>query len=181
MIASSFVRMRKRYVHSVSIPIFAISLFLIAIFIASCGDEGDITEYSTGMTDVLQPATTPPTVQTPVPPGEPGGVEQPVVEEPVVPDLPQTSFKDDIQPILAERCAIPGCHAAPGVAGLNLSKYDTFKKGGNGGPAFVAGNGNGSLVVKRIDGGGMPLGGPPLDADQVQLFIDWIDEGAENN
>ena len=73
MIASSFVRMRKRYVHSVSIPIFAISLFLIAIFIASCGDEGDITEDTTGMTDILQPATTPLTVQTPVPPGEPGG------------------------------------------------------------------------------------------------------------
>ena len=40
---------------------------------------------------------------------------------------------------------------------------------------------NGSLVVKRIDGGGMPPGGPPLDGDQIQLFIDWIDEGGENN
>ena len=169
MIASSFLHTRKRYVHSVSIPIFAISLFLMAIFIASCGDEGDIMEDIT------------PTVQTPVPPGDPGGVEQPVIEEPIVPDLPKTSFKDDIQPILAERCAIPGCHAAPGAAGLNLSKYDTFKKGGNGGPVFVAGNGNGSLVVKRIDGGGMPPIPPPLNADQVQLFVDWIDEGAENN
>jgi hypothetical protein len=181
VIALSFVRMRKRYVHSVSIPIFAISLFLMAIFIASCGDEGDITEDTTGMTDVLQPTTTPPTAQTPGPPVEPGGVEQPVIEEPVVPDLPKTSFKDDIQPILAERCAIAGCHAAPGAAGLDLSKYDTFKKGGANGPAFVAGNGNGSLVVKRIDGGGMPPIPPPLNADQVQLFIDWIDEGAENN
>ena len=93
----------------------------------------------------------------------------------------KVSFKNDIQHILAERCAIPGCHAAPGVARLDLSKYDTFKKGGANGPAFVAGNGKGSLVVKRIDGGGMPPGGPPLDADQVQLFIDWIDEGAKNN
>ena len=96
-------------------------------------------------------------------------------------EIAKISFKNDIQPILAERCAIPGCHAAPGAAGLDLSKYDTFKKGGNGGPAFVAGNGNGSLVVKRIDGGGMPLIPPPLNADQVQLFIDWIDEGAEND
>ena len=174
MIASFFVHTRKRYLHSVSIPILAISLFLAAIFVASCGDEGDVTENITGMTDVPQPTTTPPATQTPVPPGEPA-VEQPAVEELGV------SFKDDVHPILAERCAIPGCHAAPGVAGLNLSEYDTFKKGGNGGPAFVAGNGKGSLVVKRIDGGGMPPGGPPLDADQVQLFIDWIDEGAENN
>ena len=171
MIASFFIHARKRYVHSVSIPILTISLFLAAIFVASCGDEGDITEDTTGMADVLQPTTTPPATQTPVP--EPPPVEEPIVEG--------VSFKDDVQPILAERCAVPGCHAAPGVAGLNLSEYDTFKKGGNGGPAFVAGNGKGSLVVKRIDGGGMPPGGPPLDADQVQLFIDWIDEGAENN
>ena len=172
MSASSLIHTRKRYLHSVSIPVFAMSLFLIAILVASCGDEGDTTEDTTGMTDVLQPTTTPPTTQTPVPPAEP------VVEEPVVAGA---SFKDDIQPILAERCAVPGCHAAPGVAGLNLSKYDTFKKGGANGPAFVAGDGKGSLVVKRIDGGGMPLGGPPLDGDQVQLFIDWIDEGAKNN
>ncbi len=153
-------------------PIFAVSLFLAAIFIASCGDEGDTPEDTTGMTDVLQPTT--PTTQPSVPPVEEPGGEPPPVEAGV-------SFKDDIQPILAERCALAGCHAAPGAAGLDLTKYDTFKKGGNTGPGFAAGDGKGSLVVNRIDGGGMPPGGPPLDGDQIQLFIDWIDEGAENN
>lgn len=175
MIDSFSVRPCNRRPRILSIPIFAISLFLVAIFIASCGDEGDTTET----TDILQPSTTPPATQTPVPVEEPavGGV----VEEPVVVEEPKVSFKDDIQPILAERCAIAGCHAAPGAGGLNLSQYDTFKKGGNGGAAFAAGDGKGSLVVKRIDGGGMPPIPPPLDADQVQLFTDWIDEGAENN
>lgn len=177
MIHSFLVRNRQSPVFS--IPIFAISIFLAAIFIASCGDEGDITEDTTGTTDVLQPTTTPPATQTPVPVEQPAEVDVPV-EEPVV-EEPGVSFKDDIQPILAERCAVPGCHAAPGVAGLDLTQYDTFKKGGNGGAAFDAGNGEGSLVVRRIDGGGMPPIPPPLDADQVQLFIDWIDEGAENN
>ena len=171
---STYPRNRRSPV--LSLPIFAISLFLAAIFIASCGDEGDITEDTTGTTDVLQPTTTPPATQPPVPAEPPAGVEvPPVVEEQGV------SFKDDIQPILAERCSIPGCHAAPGAGGLDLTAYDTFKKGGNGGAAFDAGNGKGSLVVKRIDGGGMPPIPPPLDADQVQLFVDWIDEGAENN
>ena len=170
MIDSFSIDTLNRRVSAVYISIFAVSLFLATIFIAGCGDEGDTTEGSS-MTDVLQPTTTPPATQTPVP-------EPPPVEEPVVEGI---SYKDDIQPILAERCSIPGCHAAPGVAGLDLSEYDTFKKGGANGPAFVAGDGGGSLVVKRIDGGGMPPGGPPLDADQVQLFIDWIDEGAENN
>ena len=169
MINLSSMRPRNYRTHTISIPILAISVLLAAIFIASCGDEGDTTEDTTGMTDVLQPTT-----QTPI--------EDPVViEEPVVVEEPKVSFKADIQPILAERCALAGCHAAPGAAGLDLTKYDTFKKGGNTGPGFVAGDGKGSTVVKRIDGGGMPPGGPPLDGDQIQLFIDWIDEGAENN
>ena len=176
MIDSFLVRLRNRQSPVLSIPIFVMSLFLAAIFIASCGDEGDITEDTTGTTDVLQPTTTPPATQTPVPGEQPG-----VVEEPVVVEELKVSFKDDIQPILAERCAVAGCHAAPGAGGLNLSQYDTFKKGGNGGAAFAAGNGKGSLVVKRIDGGGMPPIPPPLNAEQVQLFVDWIDEGAENN
>ena len=93
----------------------------------------------------------------------------------------EISFKNDIQPILAERCAIPGCHAASGVAGLDLTQYDTFKKGGSTGPGFVASDGKGSLVVKRIDGGGMPPIPPPLTTDQILLFIHWINQGAANN
>lgn len=172
MIDSFFVRPCNRQPRILSIPIFAVSLFLAAIFIASCGDEGDVTEDTTGTTDILQPTTTPPATQTPVPA---------VVEDPVVVEELGVSFKDDIQPILAERCSIPGCHAAPGAGGLDLTAYDTFKKGGNSGAGFVAGDGKDSTVVKRIDGGGMPPIPPPLNADQVQLFVDWIDDGAENN
>ena len=168
------MRPRNWQVSAVSIPIFALSIFLTTLLIAGCGDEGDTTDTTggtTGMTDIVQPTTPPPETGPPPPlPEDPGVVEELGV-----------SFKDDIQPILAERCAFVGCHAAPGAAGLDLTKYDTFKKGGNNGAAFTAGDGKGSLVVKRIDGGGMPPGGPPLDGDQIQLFIDWIDEGAANN
>ena len=176
MIDLSSIRPRNQRVATIFIPIFAMSLFLTAVFIAGCGDEGDTPADTNPMIAVPQPTTTPPPTQTPVP--EPPAGELPPVEEPVVEGV---SFKDDIQPILAEQCALAGCHAAPGAGGLDLTEYDTFKKGGNTAPGFIAGNGKGSNVVKRIDGGGMPLGGPPLDGDQIQLFIDWIDEGAENN
>ncbi len=184
MIDSSSTRASNRRERAFSLSILArfgsqnlrfiavISVFLAAIFIASCGDEGDTPEDTTGMTDVLHPTTTP--SETPPPPVE-GLPPDEVVEEAGV------SFQEDIQPIIASECAIAGCHAAPGAAGLDLSNYDTFKKGGNTAPGFIAGDGKGSNVVKRIDGGGMPLGKPPLDGDQIQLFIDWIDEGAENN
>ena len=170
MIDLASMRPRNRRAQTISIPILAISILLSAIFIASCGDEGDITEEPTGMMPETQP---------PAPPEESVVIEEPVVIEEE--EEPKVSFKEDIQPILADRCAVPGCHVAGHFTGLDLSKYDPFKKGGNGGAAFVAGDGEGSLVVKRIDGGGMPPGGPPLDGDQIQLFIDWIDEGAENN
>ena len=167
---SSMCSLNRRE-RSLFLPFLAIGILLTTVFIASCGDEGDTIEDTPGMTDIVQPTTTPPTTQTPVPDSTP--VEEPVVEG--------VSFTDDIQPILADRCATPNCHVAGHFTGLDLSQYDTFKKGGNGGPVFTAGDGDGSTVVNRIDGGGMPPGGPPLDADQIQLFIDWIDEGAENN
>jgi hypothetical protein len=109
----------------------------------------------------------------------------PEPEEPVEePEVATVSYNDDIEPILTASCALVGCHVAGHVTNLDLSNYDTFKQGGNNNAAFVADDGEGSLVVKRIDGSQppqMPPGGPPLDQDQIQLFIDWINEGAENN
>lgn len=151
-----------------TLAIFAISLLATVGFISGCGDEGDpVTEMVSGEGD----ETTDPEPVDPV-----------VDPDPVDPaPAPGVSFNDDIKPILAERCAIGSCHDNVAAGGLNLTSYDNFKKGGNNGIVFVAEDGKGSLVVKRIDGGGMPPLGPPLNADQIQLFVDWIDEGAENN
>lgn len=166
------MRSESNRLYSVILTIFSVSLLLTAGFIVGCGDEGDpVTDMVNGNGDkTTEPDPTEPVVEPPVDP--------PVVEEPKV------SFKDDIMPILTESCALAGCHVAGGAGGLNLSEYDTFKNGGNNGAAFAAGNGKGSLVVKRIDGSQppqMPPGGPPLNGEQIQLFIDWINEGAENN
>ncbi|MDE0427472.1 MAG: hypothetical protein OXN25_21670 [Candidatus Poribacteria bacterium] len=58
-----------------------------------------------------------------------------------------------------------------GAAGLNISQYNTFRKGGEDGAVFDVGNGKGSLVVKCIDGGGMPPIPPPLNADHIQFLL----------
>ena len=159
----------------VIVLLFSFSLVLSFGFIMGCGDEGDSpTDMVTGEDDKTEPTDPTEPVVTPDEPDPP----------PVVPEEPKVSFKDDINPILAETCAVANCHDGIGGGGLDLREYDTFKAGGNRGAAFVAGNGDDSLVVKYINGEmqpQMPIGGVPLNAEQIQLFVDWINEGAENN
>ena len=152
--------------------LFSICLLLTAGFITGCGDEGD------SATDIVNGDNTNGDVKQP---------EEPTVEEPEDPVVgePKVSFKDEILPLLTQKCALAGCHTANRPAGgLDLTSYDALKKGGNNGVAFIAKDGEVSLIVKRTDGTQppiMPFGGAPLNQDQIQLLIDWIDEGAENN
>ena len=92
-----------------------------------------------------------------------------------------TSFQNDVLPILAQRCALAGCHVAGGPLGVDLRTYASVLQGGQRGAIVVAGDAAGSEIVNQISTGRMPLGGPPLDAAQVQLITDWINDGAQNN
>ena len=92
-----------------------------------------------------------------------------------------TSFQNDVLPILAQRCALAGCHVAGGPLGVDLRTYASVLQGGQRGAIVVAGDAVGSEIVNQISTGRMPLGGPPLDAAQVQLITDWINDGAQNN
>lgn len=164
------MRLKLNNVNSAMLTILSICLILTAGLISGCGDEGDpVSEVMNGDGDKI----------TEPDPTDPDPVD-PVVD-PDPPSAPTVSFKDDINPILAEKCALGGCHDNIASGGLNLTTYDNFKAGGISGAAIVVGDGEESLVVKRIDGGGMPPLGPPLNADQIKLFVDWINEGAENN
>ena len=92
-----------------------------------------------------------------------------------------TSFQNDVLPILTQRCALVGCHVAEGPRGIDLRSYASVLEGGQRGAIVVAGNAAGSELVNQISTGRMPPGGPPLDAAQLQLITDWINDGAENN
>ena len=78
---------------------------------------------------------------------------------------------------------MPNWKNRPPSAGLDLRSYDGLIRGGTHGEVIVPGNGKGSLIVKRIDGGGMPSIEVrwQLTTEEIQLFIDWIDEGAKDN
>ena len=144
--------------------ISCLAVLVFPIFVTGCSDSGDDDDSMSG--DVVVPDP------EPVPESTPQLEQQPQPEPP-----PGVSFQEDILPILQASCAVPGCHAAPNPPkGLNLETYADFEKGG----VFNPGDSKGSVVIRRIDGGGMPPGAP-LAKDQIQLFKDWIDEGAKNN
>ena len=102
-------------------------------------------------------------------------------DDPTDAGRPSPSFQDDILPILTNRCAFAGCHVAGGPYGIDLRTYDALIAGGNDGAIVIAGNARRSELVEQIVEGEMPPNGLPLPAAQIQLIIDWINEGAKNN
>jgi hypothetical protein len=93
------------------------------------------------------------------------------------------SFSKQVRPILARNCQ--GCHQpASRQSGLSLATFADFAKGGNKGPAFIAGNSEKSVVIAYLTGENkpqMPFGGKPLPDDQIDLIRRWIHEGAKND
>ena len=104
-----------------------------------------------------------------------------VFDNPVDAGRPSPSFNADILPILTNRCAFAGCHVAGGPEGINLRTYDTVLAGGEDDDTVIAGNARESELVEQIIEGEMPPNGPPVPAAQVQLIVDWINEGAKDN
>jgi mono/diheme cytochrome c family protein len=102
----------------------------------------------------------------------------------VPPDQPPTKdqvtfFETKIRPILAANCFT--CHGAgKQLSGLRLDTKSGFNKGGDSGPAFVAGHPDTSLIIQAIRQTGslkMPVGGKLTD-DQLSDFEAWIKMGA---
>lgn len=88
-------------------------------------------------------------------------------------DTSQVTFSAQISPIIAQNCAIAGCHAgANPTAGLNLSQFENIQT--------IALNGK---LVGRITGTGgalMPPTGALPNCD-INLIKNWVNQGAPDN
>ena len=102
-------------------------------------------------------------------------------DSPNIGNRPIPSFKTDISPILTNHCALVGCHVADGPDGVDLRTYNTLQMGGGHGPLYAEGNAKESEIVEEVVKRKMPPDGPYLDANQIQLIIDWINAGAKDN
>lgn len=90
------------------------------------------------------------------------------------------SFANDVFPILQSRCI--NCHGGDRTEeGLVMLTYDELMAGSDNGPVVTAGDTQNSLLVELVSTQKMPKRGPKLTPPQVQVIIDWINQGALNN
>jgi len=102
---------------------------------------------------------------------------------------PATSFKDDVLPVFQEHCLT--CHQAPDgqgykASGLSLTTYEGVMKGTKFGPMVIAGNPEGSNLMRLLDWEvspqlRMPHGAKQLSACDRDAIRTWIREGAKDN
>ena len=97
---------------------------------------------------------------------------------------PAISFANDVLPIF-QTAGCTGCHGGHG--GLYVDTYAHLMLGNsNHGPVITPGNGEGSVIVKKLRGTAgfgsrMPLGGPYLSDATISKISQWITQGASDN
>jgi hypothetical protein len=93
------------------------------------------------------------------------------------------SFRSDVTPIF-NRYGCTSCHGGSG--GLIVQSVAQLLRGGDHGPAIVAGNAEASILAKKLSsappfGDRMPQGGPYLPDSTQSVIRAWINQGANDN
>lgn len=88
-----------------------------------------------------------------------------------------TTFETKIAPIVARHCL--ECHdSLTHRGGLDLSRKAPALKGGDSGPAVIAGKSAESSLWTLVEANDMPKDRTPLTDDEKQIIKEWIDGGA---
>ncbi len=97
---------------------------------------------------------------------------EPLATEPAIIENP--TYESDIGPIFRTRCG--ACHSSGGLAGLDLSTYQSALFGSISGPVIIENDAQGSMLVK-VQSSEQPHFGR-LTPEELALVIYWIDNGA---
>jgi mono/diheme cytochrome c family protein len=104
----------------------------------------------------------------------------PGASDPAAPAKGTVSFATDLAPILQDSCV--SCHGGEKTSkGLDLKTYASLMTGSQNGAVIVAGDAANSKLVQKIQSGSMPKRGTKWTAAQLQLLVDWVNAGAQNN
>ena len=90
----------------------------------------------------------------------------------------QVDYNTHIQPIFDNNCT--SCHMYGNASGgLTLTSYSGVMTNSNSGASVVPEDHANSYLWQRVNNGSMPpQNNPDLNADQINLIAQWIDEGA---
>jgi len=93
-------------------------------------------------------------------------------------DEPELFFEEHIRPILKAHCL--DCHGATDEleGSLDLRLVRLIATGGDSGPALVAGDPGGSLLLERVRSGEMPPGDAKVSLEELDTLTRWIAAGA---
>ncbi|HRJ75538.1 MAG TPA: hypothetical protein PLX90_06040 [Anaerolineales bacterium] len=153
---------------------------LIALMLSACATATETplpTMEPVIVTSTLPPTETPLPTNTTAPTVE---VIQPTPAPPTESVASNVSFANQVLPVLQTHCV--ECHGGIRTReGLNVTSYDALMAGSFNGAVIIPGNANESLTIQLIAAGEMPERGPAVSSAELQLIIDWINQGALNN
>lgn len=157
----------------------------IALFLTACGADTAATEPASSLNEAPATAAQEATQATEAPTATETAV--PATEAPTATEIATTestsagvSFANDIKPIFDARCI--KCHGVEQTKeGLDMQTYENIFAGSRNGSIIEPGNSADSLLVQLIVEGEMPNRGEPVTPEELQLIIDWVDQGALNN
>lgn len=102
---------------------------------------------------------------------------EPVIEKPAA----KVDYVSQVKPIFTKRCV--SCHGhLKQESGLRVDAARLLLKGGERGPAVVAGDAAKSVLLDAINGKNdlqMPPEGEPLTSAEIELITKWVNEGAD--
>lgn len=94
--------------------------------------------------------------------------------------IKKVDYLREVHPLLQEKCG--NCHLnGKSKGGLRLDSRDAILKGGESGPAAIAGDAKNSLLIKLAEGADpdrlMPPNGHKLTPAEIEILRTWIDGG----
>jgi len=159
-----------------------IAIFVLIVgLLTACGSQSTNTPASapTEAVDTQAPTNLPLSTATAAPTDTAIATEPAVATEPAAQGA-TVSFANDILPIIESRCI--NCHGGQRTEKeLDMKTFDSLMAGSENGPVVTPGDAAHSKFVELVATQKMPKRGPKLTPPQVQLFTDWVNQGALNN
>ena len=117
-----------------------------------------------------------------LPPEAPPAIIPTPVASALLPSGIPRSFSEQVLPIFQAKCQV--CHNSDKQFGeWDATSYETAMSTGKNAPVVIAGDIENSLLAQLLLGSNgkimPPLGG--MSQDEIQIILDWIAGGAENN